>query len=125
MKITYDTVSDSISCPDLSPEQTRALQAELSAALMRNDPVQAVAARIMAAVKAAQAGLTCTTCMNESSASPRSDESRRERVLRVWAVARDENGRSRKEHFGDSVSRLRDHCRLRDPYRVRDRMSRR
>ncbi len=54
MKITYDTVSDSISCPDLSPEQTQALQAELSAALMRNDPVQAVAARIMAAVRAAQ-----------------------------------------------------------------------
>jgi len=54
MKITYDTVSDSISCPDLSSEQTRALQAELSAALMRNDPVQTVAARIMAAVTAAQ-----------------------------------------------------------------------
>ena len=54
MKITYDTVSDSISCPDLTPEQTRALQAELSAALMRNDPVQTVAARIMTAVKTAQ-----------------------------------------------------------------------
>ena len=39
MKITYDTVSDSISCPDLTPEQTRALQSELSAALLRNDPV--------------------------------------------------------------------------------------
>ena len=33
MKITYDTVSDSISCPDLTPDQTRALQSELSAAL--------------------------------------------------------------------------------------------
>lgn len=54
MKITYDTVSDSISCPDLTPDQTRALQSELSAALMRNDPVQTVAARIMAAVKAAK-----------------------------------------------------------------------
>ncbi len=54
MKITYDTVSDSISCPDLTAEQSRALQSELSAALMRNDPVQTVAARIMAAVKAAQ-----------------------------------------------------------------------
>lgn len=54
MKITYDTVSDSISCPDLTPEQNRALQAELSAALVRNDPVRTVAATIMAAVKAAQ-----------------------------------------------------------------------
>ena len=54
MKITSDTVSDSINCPDLTPDQTRALQSELSAALMRNDPVQTVAARIMAAVKAAQ-----------------------------------------------------------------------
>ena len=51
MKITYDTVSDSMSCPDLTPEQNRALQSELSAALMRNDPVQTVAARIMAASK--------------------------------------------------------------------------
>jgi len=54
VKITYDTVSDSISCPDLTPDQTRALQSELSAALIRNDPAQTVAARIMAAVKAAQ-----------------------------------------------------------------------
>lgn len=54
MKITYDTVSDSISCPDLTSEQTRSLQSELSAALMRNDLVQTVAARIMAAVTAAQ-----------------------------------------------------------------------
>jgi hypothetical protein len=54
MKITYDTVSDSISCPDLTPSQTRALQTELSAALIRNDPVQTVAALIMATVKAAQ-----------------------------------------------------------------------
>ena len=53
MKITYDTVSDSISCPDLSPEQTRELQRQLSAALMRNDPVRTVASTIMASVKAA------------------------------------------------------------------------
>jgi hypothetical protein len=53
VKITYDTVSDSISCPDLTPDQNRALQSELSAALIRNDPVQSVAANIMAAVKAA------------------------------------------------------------------------
>ena len=37
MKITYDTVTDSISCPDLSPEQTQELQRQLSAALMRNE----------------------------------------------------------------------------------------
>jgi hypothetical protein len=54
VKITYDTISDTVSCPDLTPEQTQTLQSELSAALMRNDPVQTVAARIMAAVKAAQ-----------------------------------------------------------------------
>jgi hypothetical protein len=53
VKITYDTVSDSISCPDLTPDQNRSLQSELSAALIRNDPVQTLAARIMAAVKAA------------------------------------------------------------------------
>lgn len=53
MKITYDTVSDSISCPELTPSQTQSLQRELSAALMRNDPVQTVAAMIMKAVKAA------------------------------------------------------------------------
>ena len=53
MKITYDTVSDSIGCPDLTPDQNRALQSELSAALIRNEPVQTVAARIMAAVTAA------------------------------------------------------------------------
>jgi hypothetical protein len=50
---TYDTFSDSISCPDLTPDQNRALQSELSAALIRNDPVQSLAANIMAAVKAA------------------------------------------------------------------------
>ena len=53
MKITYDTVSDSISCPDLSPEQTIELQRQLSAALIRNDPVRTVASTIMASVKAA------------------------------------------------------------------------
>jgi hypothetical protein len=53
MKITYDTVTDSISCPDLTPEQTQELQRELSAALIRNDPVRTVAAKIMTAVRAA------------------------------------------------------------------------
>ena len=52
-KITYDTVTDSISSPDLSPEQTAELQRQLSTALIRNEPVQQVAARIMAAVRAA------------------------------------------------------------------------
>lgn len=51
MKITYDTVSDSISVPELTPEQNRQLQSELSSALYRNDPVQVVAATIMAAAK--------------------------------------------------------------------------
>lgn len=55
MKITYDTVTDSISCPDLSPQQTLELQNQLSSALIRNEPVQQVAAKIMAAVRAAQA----------------------------------------------------------------------
>lgn len=55
MKITYDTDSDSISCPDLTTLQTRQLQSVLSAALIRNAPVQEVAATIMATVKAAQA----------------------------------------------------------------------
>ncbi len=36
------------------PEQTRQLQSLLSAALVRNDPVQTVAATIMATVKAAE-----------------------------------------------------------------------
>jgi hypothetical protein len=53
MKITYDTVTDSISCPDLTPEQTAQLQSQLSASLIRNEPVQTVAAKIMTAVKAA------------------------------------------------------------------------
>ena len=54
MKITYDTNTDSIHCPDLSPDQNKQLQHLLSAALVRNDPVQTVAATIMAAVRAAQ-----------------------------------------------------------------------
>ena len=48
MQLTYDTVTDSISSPDLTPEQTREIQGQLSAALMRNDPVQTVARLIMA-----------------------------------------------------------------------------
>ena len=54
MKITYDTDSDSISCTDLTADQTRQLQSVLSAALVRNAPVQEVAAAIMATVKAAR-----------------------------------------------------------------------
>ena len=54
MKITYDTITDSISCPDLDADQTRALQTQLSAALLRNEPVRSVVAMIMAAVEAAK-----------------------------------------------------------------------
>jgi hypothetical protein len=53
MKITYDTDSDSISCPDLTSTQTQELQSLLSAALIRNEPVRTVAATIMSFVKAA------------------------------------------------------------------------
>jgi len=53
VKITYDTLTDSISCPDLDQAQTAELQRQLSAALMRNDPVQTVASNIVAFVKAA------------------------------------------------------------------------
>ena len=49
MKLTYDTETDSISSPDLTPEQTRTIQSQLSAALLRNDPVRTVARLIMAA----------------------------------------------------------------------------
>ena len=52
MKITYDTVTDSISCPDLTPEQTRQLQAQLSAALARDDSVRTVASTLLATAKA-------------------------------------------------------------------------
>lgn len=46
MKITYDTITDSISSPDLTSEQTRSLQSELVNALRQNDPVREVAARL-------------------------------------------------------------------------------
>lgn len=49
MKFTYDTETDSISSPDLSPEETARLQTELSAALYRNDPVQSVARMLLSA----------------------------------------------------------------------------
>jgi hypothetical protein len=52
VKITYDTVTDSISCPDLTPEQTRQLQAQLSAALARNDSVRTVASTLLATAEA-------------------------------------------------------------------------
>ena len=51
MKITYDTATDSISVPGLDAEQTKILQNELAQALYRNEPVQTVAATIMAAAK--------------------------------------------------------------------------
>lgn len=54
MKITYDTVTDSISCPDLDADQTRALQSQLSSALLRNEPVQNVVAMIMTTIKSAK-----------------------------------------------------------------------
>jgi len=51
MQITYDTVTDSISSPGITSEQNAPLQAELATALYRNEPVQTVAATIMAAVR--------------------------------------------------------------------------
>jgi hypothetical protein len=51
MKITYDTDTDTISALGLSPEQNQLLQSELASALYRNDPVQTVAATIMAAAR--------------------------------------------------------------------------
>ena len=53
MKITYDTLTDSISCPDLDPQQTAELQRQLSTSLLRNDPVRVVASNIVAFVKTA------------------------------------------------------------------------
>ncbi|WP_314101713.1 hypothetical protein [uncultured Frigoribacterium sp.] len=51
MRITYDTVTDSISSPELTAEQSLQLQHELSAALGRNDPIRTVASVIMARAK--------------------------------------------------------------------------
>lgn len=51
MKISYDTATDSISASGLDDEQNAALQRELSTALYRNDPMQTVAATIMAAAR--------------------------------------------------------------------------
>jgi hypothetical protein len=51
MQITYDTVTDSISSPDLTPEQTRKLQSALVAALGRNDPVRTVAQDLLTAAR--------------------------------------------------------------------------
>ncbi|MCU1405430.1 MAG: hypothetical protein JWQ43_1733 [Glaciihabitans sp.] len=47
MRITYDTVTDSISSPELTAEQNRQLQTMLSGALARNEPLRSVAAAIM------------------------------------------------------------------------------
>jgi hypothetical protein len=51
MKFIYDTETDSISSPDLSDEQVAAMQAQLSSALYRNDPVQTVAHMLLDASK--------------------------------------------------------------------------
>ena len=51
MRITYDTVTDSISSPELTAEQSMRLQHELSAALGRNDPIRTVAGVILARAK--------------------------------------------------------------------------
>ena len=56
MKITYDTDTDSISCPELTPDQTRLLQTRLSAALGRNEPVRSVVRLIMDEVRAGDTG---------------------------------------------------------------------
>jgi len=56
VKITYDTVSDSLSSPDLTAEQTAVLQRELSAALGRNDPIRTVAAAVLARARELHAG---------------------------------------------------------------------
>jgi hypothetical protein len=43
MRITYDTVTDSISSPDLDEKEVQRLQSTLVSALARNEPVQTVA----------------------------------------------------------------------------------
>jgi len=58
MKITYDAVTDSISCPELDEAQTAELQRLLSTALVKNEPVRTVASTIMAFVKAATSNST-------------------------------------------------------------------
>lgn len=54
MRFTYDTETDSISSPDLDPEQTAAIQAVLSRALYRNDRVQDVAKLLLETAKRSQ-----------------------------------------------------------------------
>ena len=54
MKITYDTVADRISCPDLTDQQTAQLQGLLSSALARNTPVREVAALLMSCATTAK-----------------------------------------------------------------------
>jgi hypothetical protein len=56
VQITYDTETDSISVPGLDAEQTTLLQSALSQALYRNEPVQTVAATIMAAARRMSTG---------------------------------------------------------------------
>jgi hypothetical protein len=51
MKITYDTDLDAISSPDLTDDQTRALQSQLVAALASNEPVRDVAYSLLATAK--------------------------------------------------------------------------
>jgi hypothetical protein len=54
MKFTYDTETDSISSPDLDPQQTAAIQAVLSRALYRNDSVQDVARLLLDTARKSQ-----------------------------------------------------------------------
>ena len=56
MKITYDTVADAISSPELSTEQNRALQSQLVAALAKNEPVRDVAYRLLTLAKELEKG---------------------------------------------------------------------
>jgi hypothetical protein len=54
MKFTYDTDTDSISSPDLDPQQTAAIQATLARALYRNDPVQDVTKLLLETARASK-----------------------------------------------------------------------
>jgi hypothetical protein len=54
MKFTYDTETDSISSPDLDPQQTTAIQSVLAQALYRNDRVQDVAKIMLDTARKAQ-----------------------------------------------------------------------
>jgi hypothetical protein len=51
MRFTYDTETDSISSPDLGPEDTAAIQGLLAQALYRNDRVQDIARLLLDTAK--------------------------------------------------------------------------